>query len=131
MWELVNVNFAYPTGDDVLQSVDLSVARGETVALVGPTGGGKSTLVNLVCRFYEPTAGQVQINGVDYRDVRLHWYRSKIGVVLQQVAHFSEGVFAKTFSTENLAGDRRSDRGGGESRRCTQFHLRTAWQLRV
>ncbi len=62
---------------------------GETIALVGPTGAGKSTVVNLVCRFYEPTAGQVLIDGVDYRERSQLWLQSNLGYVLQEPHLFS------------------------------------------
>ena len=61
----------------------------ETIAIVGPTGGGKSTLVNLICRFYEPTSGQVLIDGIDYRKRSLHWLQSSLGMVLQNAHVFS------------------------------------------
>ena len=62
---------------------------GETIALVGPTGGGKSTIVNLLCRFYEPKPGTIKIHGQDYRDFTLHSIHSRIGVVLQTPHLFS------------------------------------------
>src|SRR5205085_3356622 len=68
---------------------NLTVRAGETIALVGPTGGGKSTIVSLACRFYEPTSGQVLINGVDYRKRSLRWLQSNLGMVLQQPHLFS------------------------------------------
>ena len=88
--ELRNVSFAYEAGKPVLEDVNLTVAAGESVAIVGPTGGGKSTLVNVVCRFYEPTAGQVLVDGVDYRSRSLHWLQSSLGMVLQN-AHVFRG----------------------------------------
>ncbi|HRP06498.1 MAG TPA: ABC transporter transmembrane domain-containing protein, partial [Opitutaceae bacterium] len=62
-----HVGFRYGTGPQVLQDFSLSVRTGETIALVGPSGGGKSTIVSLVCRFYEPTSGNILIDGIDYR----------------------------------------------------------------
>jgi ATP-binding cassette, subfamily B, bacterial len=87
--ELKQVNFAYDPSTPVLKDVDLVVSRGDVVAIVGPTGGGKTTLVNLICRFYEPTSGDVLIDGVDYRRRGLHWLQSKLGMVLQQAHIFS------------------------------------------
>ncbi|MBK8856378.1 MAG: ATP-binding cassette domain-containing protein [Opitutaceae bacterium] len=75
----------------VLQDFNLTVGAGETIALVGPSGGGKSTIVSLVCRFYEPTAGQILINGVDYRERSLAWLQSQLGIVLQ-TPHLFKGT---------------------------------------
>jgi ATP-binding cassette subfamily B protein len=87
--ELDDVSFAYDGARPVLDHVSLQVARGETIAIVGPTGGGKSTLVNLICRFYEPTAGRVLINGADYRQRSLEWLHGNLGMVLQSAHLFS------------------------------------------
>ena len=76
-------------GKLVLQDFTLTVRRGETIALVGPTGGGKSTIVNLLCRFYEPKAGVIRIGGRDYTELSLHAIQSRIGVVLQTPHLFS------------------------------------------
>ena len=90
--ELRDVSFAYDPAKPVLASVNLRAKMGETIAVVGPTGGGKSTLVNLICRFYEPTAGQVLIDGVDYRERGLHWLQSNLGMVLQNAHVFSGSI---------------------------------------
>ena len=90
--ELVNVSFAYESDKPVLRNVDLKVGMDETIAIVGPTGGGKSTLVNVICRFYEPTSGQVLIDGVDYRNRSLHWLQSSLGMVLQNAHVFSGSI---------------------------------------
>lgn len=90
--ELKDVSFAYDGRTPVLGDVNLRVARGETIAIVGPTGGGKSTLVSLICRFYEPTSGQVRIDGVDYRKRSLEWLQSNIGMVLQNAHVFSGSI---------------------------------------
>jgi ATP-binding cassette subfamily B protein len=87
--EFRDVSFEYLPGQPVLKHFNLNVRAGETIALVGPTGGGKSTIVALACRFYEPTAGQILINGVDYRRRSLHWLQSNLGMVLQQPHLFS------------------------------------------
>jgi ATP-binding cassette subfamily B protein len=87
--EFREVSFAYKEGQAVLEKFNLTVEAGQTIALVGPTGGGKSTIVSLLCRFYEPTAGQILINGVDYRRRSLHWLQSNLGMVLQQPHLFS------------------------------------------
>ena len=90
--ELDRVGFSYASGQSVLRDISLSVAAGETIAIVGPTGGGKSTLVNLICRFYEPTQGSIRINGVDYRNRSLHWLQSNLGMVLQNAHVFSGSI---------------------------------------
>ena len=87
--ELVNVGFAYDPEKPVLKDINLKVGMDETIAVVGPTGGGKSTLVNVICRFYEPTAGQVLIGGIDYRNRSLRWLQSNLGMVLQNAHVFS------------------------------------------
>ncbi len=84
-----NVDFRYRTGPPVLEDFNLSVQPGQTIALVGATGGGKSTLVNLLCRFYEPTDGKILIDGVEYRERSLLWLQSNLGIVLQQPHLFS------------------------------------------
>jgi ATP-binding cassette subfamily B protein len=88
------VSFAYDDApeEEILAGFDLRVKQGETVALVGPTGGGKSTIVNLLCRFFEPTKGQVLIGGTDYKQFNLHGIQSRIGVVLQTPHLFSGSV---------------------------------------
>jgi len=90
--EFRGVSFGYDPARPVLHDFDLTVRAGETVALVGATGGGKSTIVSLVCRFYEPTAGSILIDGVDYRERPLRWLQSKLGMVLQQPHLFSGTV---------------------------------------
>lgn len=90
--EFRDVTFAYKAGQTVLRNFNLTVRAGETIALVGPTGGGKTTIVGLACRFYEPTSGQVLINGIDYRNLSLKWLQSNLGMVLQQPHLFSGTV---------------------------------------
>ncbi|MDJ0753191.1 MAG: ABC transporter ATP-binding protein [Ardenticatenaceae bacterium] len=84
-----HVDFYYEADKPVLSDFNLTVKEGETIALVGPTGAGKSTIVNLMCRFYEPKAGQIRISGVDYTDLTLHSIHSRIGMVLQTPHLFS------------------------------------------
>ncbi|MBO4930216.1 MAG: ABC transporter ATP-binding protein, partial [Clostridia bacterium] len=91
--EFRDVTFRYPDGgEDVLQHFSLHIPQGTTVAIVGETGAGKSTLVNLACRFFEPTAGQILIDGVDYRERSQLWLHSNIGYVLQNPHLFSGTV---------------------------------------
>lgn len=86
------VDFFYEKEAPVLKNFNLNVQRGETIALVGPTGGGKSTIVNLVSRFYEPRKGRITIGGQDYTDFSLHAIHSRIGMVLQTPHLFSGTV---------------------------------------
>lgn len=86
------VDFAYEPDNPILQGFNLRVEEGETIALVGPTGAGKSTVVNLLCRFYEPQDGSIRINGQDLRGMTLHALHSRIGMVLQSPYLFSGSV---------------------------------------
>ena len=87
--EFDNVSFHYSVGEEILHDFSLNVKAGQTVALVGETGSGKSTIVNLVCRFYEPTGGTIRIDGVDYKERSILWLQSHLGYVLQQPHLFS------------------------------------------
>ncbi len=91
--EFRDVTFRYPDGgEDVLQHFSLHIPQGTTVAIVGETGADKSTLVNLACRFFEPTDGRILIDGVDYRERSQLWLHSNIGYVLQNPHLFSGTV---------------------------------------
>ena len=91
--EFRDVTFRYPDGgENVLEHFNLHIPQGTTVAIVGETGAGKSTLVNLACRFFEPTQGQILIDGVDYRQRSQLWLHSNIGYVLQNPHLFSGTV---------------------------------------
>lgn len=88
--EFRDVSFKYPDGDEyILEHFNLKIPHGSNIAIVGETGAGKSTLVNLVCRFYEPTSGQVLIDGRDARERSQLWLHSNIGYVLQTPHLFS------------------------------------------
>lgn len=100
--EFRNVTFRYKEGGNILENFNLSIKAGETIALVGETGSGKTTIVNLACRFYEPTEGSILIDGVDYRERPLLWVYSNIGYVLQEPHLFSGTV------RENIAYGRQS-----------------------
>ncbi len=91
------VDFAYEPGLPVLEGIDLEVAAGETIAIVGTNGCGKSTLLSLLPRFYDPTAGRITIDGIDISDVRLRSLRSRIGMVSQETLLFNDSV------AENIA----------------------------
>lgn len=96
--ELIDVSFAYPgTSSAVIGDVSLHVSAGQTVALVGPSGAGKTTLCNLVARFYDPTAGTIRLDGVDLREYDVEHYRRLLGIVEQDVFLF-DGTIA-----ENIA----------------------------
>ena len=90
--EFRDVSFRYKEGEQVLEHFNLTVSPGQTIALVGETGGGKSTIVNLACRFYEPTAGEILVDGVDYRTRSILFHQSHLGYVLQQPHLFSGTV---------------------------------------
>lgn len=87
-----DVTFKYHVGEKVLDNFNLDVKQGESIALVGHTGAGKSTIVNLICRFYEPTSGNIYIDGIDYKDRSLSWLHSNLGYVLQSPHLFSGTV---------------------------------------
>jgi ATP-binding cassette subfamily B protein len=87
-----HVGFGYESDCPVLTDLNLHVREGETIALVGPTGGGKSTIVNLLCRFYEPDEGTIHIAGRNYLELSLHSIHSRLGVVLQTPHLFSGSI---------------------------------------
>lgn len=87
-----NVTFRYKEGANILENFNLDIKAGEKIAIVGETGSGKTTIVNLACRFYEPTTGSILIDGVDYRQRPLLWLYSNIGYVLQEPHLFSGSV---------------------------------------
>jgi ATP-binding cassette subfamily B protein len=86
------VGFYYEEDSPVLAGFGLRVSSGERIALVGPTGGGKSTIVNLLCRFYEPKRGVIRINGHDYRGFTQQAIQSRVGMVLQTPHLFSGSI---------------------------------------
>ncbi|KAJ6803456.1 PGP1 isoform X1 [Iris pallida] len=92
--EVRDVEFAYPSRPDapVLRGFSLNVAAGKTMALVGSSGSGKSTVVSLIERFYDPTSGQVLVDGHDIRGVKLRWLREQIGLVSQEPALFATTI---------------------------------------
>jgi ATP-binding cassette subfamily B protein len=84
-----NVTFGYGNGIEVIHPLNLTIKEGTSLAIVGETGSGKTTMVNLICRFYEPTSGSILVDGVNYLDRSLGWLRSNIGYVQQQPFVFS------------------------------------------
>jgi ATP-binding cassette, subfamily B, bacterial MsbA len=91
--EFRNVSFAYRPSEPVLQNVDLRIEPGETVAIIGPNGCGKSTLMNLMLRFYDPVSGSVTLSGYDLRDLRRRELRERIGLVTQETLLFDDTVY--------------------------------------
>lgn len=87
-----NVSFAYNPEEPILDNFNIEVKAGETIALVGETGSGKSTIVNLACRFYEPTIGEILIDGVNYKERSQLWLHSNLGYVLQSPHLFSGSI---------------------------------------
>jgi len=85
-----DLTFAYKEGANVFKHFNLEIAPGESIALVGETGTGKTTLVNLICRFYEPVSGTISIDGIDYRELPLPWIHRQLGYV-QQIPHLFQG----------------------------------------
>ncbi|HLR75994.1 MAG TPA: ABC transporter ATP-binding protein [Virgibacillus sp.] len=91
--DIENISFRYDAEEgDVLKNVSLNVRKGETIALVGMSGGGKSTLISLIPRFYDVTSGAIKVDGIDIRDVKARSLRDKIGMVLQDNILFSESI---------------------------------------
>lgn len=91
-----NVCFWYKEGENVLNNCNLEIRPGQTIALVGATGAGKSTIVNLFCRFYEPKSGRILVDGIDYTDMPETWINENLGYVLQSPHLFSGTI------TENI-----------------------------
>lgn len=87
-----NVSFKYETGEVVLREVSLEIKAGERIAIVGPSGGGKSTLVDLLPRFYDPLEGRITIDGTDIRDITVESLRSLMGIVTQETILFNDTV---------------------------------------
>lgn len=87
--EFRDVSFSYKKGENILQNFNLKINPGETIALVGETGSGKSTIVNLFCRFYEPIKGEILIDNINYKDMPQNWIHENLGYVLQSPHLFS------------------------------------------
>ncbi|MGV3538225.1 MAG: ABC transporter ATP-binding protein, partial [Rufibacter sp.] len=90
--EFKNVGFRYAE-DPILQGINLTIEKGKTIALVGPSGGGKSTLADLLPRFYDPTEGSILIDGQDLRNCTLHSVREQMGIVTQESILFNDTIF--------------------------------------
>lgn len=99
----VNVSFAYPNTKLLLKNITLDINSGETLALVGPTGAGKSTLISLIPRFYDPFEGEILLDGVNIKEYKLKSLRQKIGFVLQETFLFDGTIFANIAYGKPLA----------------------------
>ena len=92
-----NVYFSYVDGENILRKITFSISAGETIAVVGPTGAGKTSLINLIPRFYDPTSGQVLINELDLKDLNISSFRSKLALVMQDPFLFSGTIRQNIF----------------------------------
>lgn len=99
--EFKNVSFKYDNGSNVLSDFNISLEAGQTVALVGETGSGKTTIASLICRFYEPQQGCIMLDGIDLKKRSLHWLHSNIGYVLQS-PHLFSGTIKENILYGNL-----------------------------
>ncbi|PKQ37070.1 MAG: ABC transporter ATP-binding protein [Actinobacteria bacterium HGW-Actinobacteria-1] len=120
-----HVRFSYGTGGVVLDDIDLHVEAGTTLAIVGPTGAGKSTMINLLARFYDPTGGRVLVDGTDLRAITLSSLRSNLGVVLQDPFLFS-GTIAENIRYGRLDASDDDVRAAAEASRASTFIDRLA-----
>ena len=111
------VGFAYEPGRPVLEEISFAVQPGETVALVGPSGAGKTTLVSSIPRFYDPTAGRILLGGDDLRDLSLHALRARIGFVFQDTFLFSGTVRENIVFGAPAAGEAADRRRAGSRQR--------------
>ena len=119
--EFDNVSFTYPGGDaPALSDVNLVMAAGQTVALVGPSGAGKTTLSNLVARFYDPTSGRVTLDGRDLRDYDVESFRSLLGIVEQDVFLF-DGTIAQNIAYASRDATPEEVRAAAEAANAAEF----------
>ena len=104
--ELKNIEFSYNENSKVLKGINLFVNKNEKIAIIGKTGSGKTTLVNLLCRFYELESGEILINGKDYKDYSLSTFRDKIGYVMQDVIIFKGNVYDNiNYANKNISNE--------------------------
>ena len=89
-----NITFKYPKGEEVLKNFNLEISPNKKVAIVGKTGSGKSTIASLLYRFYEPTKGQITIDGIDYTNLSIEYIHSQIGFILQEPMLFDDTIYA-------------------------------------
>ncbi len=129
--EFRDVRFGYggTEGPATLDGVSLAVGAGQMLALVGRSGAGKTTLVNLILRFYDVTGGAILLDGLDVRDVTLRSLRSQIGLVTQETVLFDDTI-AANIAYGKRRGNARRDRGGGTRGACARIHHATRQRLR-
>ena len=126
--EFENVGFSYGGDEDILKNINFSINAGETVAVVGPTGAGKTTLINLIPRFYDSSAGRVLINNRDIRNLTASALRSKIALVMQDPFLFS-GTIRENIFQENLNLTRAQEQSILEASNCKSLIDRLAQGL--
>jgi ATP-binding cassette subfamily B protein len=107
--EFHGIHFAYQMNQPILSDINLAIAPGETVALVGATGAGKSTLIALLVRFYDPTEGRILIDGVDIRTLPLEMLRQRIGLIMQDIFILPDTVRANIILDQEDDPDRLAD----------------------
>jgi subfamily B ATP-binding cassette protein MsbA len=101
--EVKNVNFTYDNDVEVLKNINFTLQKGKTIALVGSSGGGKSTIADLIPRFYDPTGGQISIDGIDIKDVSQHSLRHLMGIVTQEAVLFNDTIFNNIAFGKNVS----------------------------
>lgn len=102
-----NINFGYDNGKSVLSDISFEVNKNESIALIGRTGSGKTSLVNLICRFYELKDGKIEINGRDYKEYSIRSLRSKIGYIMQKVVIFDGTILENiNYANKDISKDR-------------------------
>lgn len=99
--KFIDVHFGYKGADTVLRGINLEIKKGQVVAFVGPSGVGKTTLLNLIPRFYDPTSGRIEIDGIDIRNVGLQSLRKELGIVTQETILFNDTVRANIAYGDN------------------------------
>ncbi len=122
--EFKDVSFKYKEGEKVLDKFNLHIKSGQSIALVGETGSGKSTIVNLISRFYEPTEGNILIDGKDYKDRSLSWLHSNLGYVLQS-PHLFTGTIEENIKYGRLDATEEEIRQAAETVNADKFIMKT------
>ena len=108
--EFVNVSFRYPDAtEDVLENINFKAKKGQTVAFIGSTGCGKSTVINLIPRFYDVTAGQIMVDGINVKDYKEKELREKIGYVSQKAILFSGDISSNVMYGKNVEEEKEED----------------------